>query len=87
MTLLISVLIYKNSLRGLALTVSELKGSEPKSSKNLAKLGIVNVAGIAVPFTHRYEDRTRIYPIADLQPHCRPMYRGEIHVLWVQFAA
>ncbi|MDP5039309.1 MAG: ATP-dependent DNA helicase RecG [Paraglaciecola sp.] len=73
-------------MRGLAFTlVSELKGVGAKVAENLAKLGIVNVQDLLFHLPHRYEDRTRIYPIVDLQPHLSTNVQGEIMSCDVQF--
>ena len=58
-------------MQGLAqLPVTELKGVGAKAAEKLAKLAIVSVQDLLFHLPHRYEDRTRIYPIADLHPHC-----------------
>jgi ATP-dependent DNA helicase RecG len=73
-------------MRGLAFTlVSELKGVGTKVAENIAKLGIVSVQDLLFHLPHRYEDRTRIYPIADLQPHLSTNIQGEVMSCDVQF--
>lgn len=73
-------------MRGLAFTpVTDLKGVGAKVAENLHKLGIVNVQDLLFHLPHRYEDRTRIYPICDLQPHLSTNIQGEIMSCDVQF--
>ena len=73
-------------MRGLATTpVTELKGVGAKVAENLAKLGILTVQDLLFHLPLRYEDRTRIYPIADLKPHLSTTVQGEIMSCDVQF--
>jgi ATP-dependent DNA helicase RecG len=73
-------------MRGLAqLPVTELKGVGAKAAEKLAKLGIVSVQDLLFHLPHRYEDRTRIYAIADLQPHLHTSIQGEVMSCDIQF--
>jgi ATP-dependent DNA helicase RecG len=73
-------------MRGLATTpVTELKGVGSKVAENLTKLGIVSVQDLLFHLPHRYEDRTRIYAIANLQPFISTNIQGEIMSCDVQF--
>ena len=49
--------------------VTELKGAGPKIAERLAKLHINTVQDLLFHLPLRYEDRTRIYPICELQAH------------------
>ena len=48
--------------------LSVLKGVGPKLQERLAKLGLANVQDVLLHLPLRYEDRSRIYPIAALLP-------------------
>jgi ATP-dependent DNA helicase RecG len=48
--------------------VTELKGVGAKMAERLAKVGIETIQDVLFHLPSRYEDRTRIYPISDLQP-------------------
>jgi ATP-dependent DNA helicase RecG len=66
-------------MQGLAqCSVSELKGVGAKAAERLAKLAIISVQDLLFHLPHRYEDRTRIYPICDLQPHLHTSIQGEV---------
>jgi ATP-dependent DNA helicase RecG len=71
---------------GLAQTsITELKGVGAKAAEKLAKLAIVSVQDLLFHLPHRYEDRTRIYPISDLQPHLHTSIQGEVMACDIQF--
>ncbi|WP_299075046.1 ATP-dependent DNA helicase RecG [uncultured Paraglaciecola sp.] len=73
-------------MRGLAqMPITELKGVGAKAAEKLAKLAIVSVQDLLFHLPHRYEDRTRIYPIADLQPHLHSSIQGEVMSCDIQF--
>ena len=73
-------------MKGLAQTsVTELKGVGAKAAEKLAKLAIVSVQDLLFHLPHRYEDRTRIYPISDLQPHLHTSIQGEVMSCDIQF--
>jgi ATP-dependent DNA helicase RecG len=73
-------------MRGLAQTpVTQLKGVGSKVAEKLEKLGLHSVQDLLFHLPHRYEDRTRIYPIADLMPHLHTSVEGEVMSCDVQF--
>lgn len=65
--------------------VSELKGVGSKVAEKLQKLGLYTVQDLLFHLPLRYEDRTRIYPISDLQPHIHASIQGEVMSSDVQF--
>ncbi|MFT5674124.1 MAG: ATP-dependent DNA helicase RecG [Paraglaciecola sp.] len=73
-------------MRGLAHTpVTELKGVGSKVAEKLTKLGLVTVQDLLFHLPHRYEDRTRVYPINELLPHLHTSIEGEVMSCDVQF--
>ncbi|MGS2719370.1 ATP-dependent DNA helicase RecG [Paraglaciecola aestuariivivens] len=73
-------------MQGLAqLPVTQLKGVGSKAAEKLAKLAIVSVQDVLFHLPHRYEDRTRIYPIGELQPHLHTSIQGEVMSCDIQF--
>ncbi|MBL4630717.1 MAG: ATP-dependent DNA helicase RecG, partial [Paraglaciecola sp.] len=73
-------------MKGLAQTsVTELKGVGAKAAEKLAKLAIVTVQDLLFHLPHRYEDRTRIYSMSDLQPHLHTSIQGEVMSCDIQF--
>jgi ATP-dependent DNA helicase RecG len=73
-------------MKGLVQTsITELKGVGAKAAEKLAKLAIVSVQDLLFHLPHRYEDRTRIYPISDLQPHLHTSIQGEVMSCDIQF--
>jgi ATP-dependent DNA helicase RecG len=73
-------------MRGLAQTpITELKGVGSKMAEKLNKLGLVTVQDVLFHLPHRYEDRTRVYPIAELMPHLHTSIEGEVMSCDVQF--
>ena len=56
--------------------VIELKGVGPKMAEHLAKIGIDEVQDLLFHLPLRYQDRTRIYPIADTQHGQEVMIQG-----------
>ena len=65
--------------------VTELKGVGPKMAQRLAKLAIHTVQDLLFHLPLRYEDRTRIYPIHELQAHSHLSVMGEIENCQVTF--
>lgn len=61
-----------------SLSVSQLKGVGAKVSELLHKLGIQSVQDLLFHLPLRYEDRTRLYPIADLWPQQTATVQGEV---------
>ncbi|MFT4995100.1 MAG: ATP-dependent DNA helicase RecG, partial [Paraglaciecola sp.] len=73
-------------MRGLAQTpITELKGVGSKVAEKLSKLGLMTVQDVLFHLPHRYEDRTRVYPIAQLQPHLHTSIEGEVMSSDIQF--
>ncbi|MCF2949142.1 ATP-dependent DNA helicase RecG [Paraglaciecola aquimarina] len=73
-------------MKGLAQTpITELKGVGSRVAENFLKLSISSVQDLLFHLPLRYEDRTRIYPIADLQPHLHTSIQGEVMSCDVQF--
>ncbi len=73
-------------MRGLAHTpVTELKRVGSKVAEKLTKLGLVTVQDLLFHLPHRYEDRTRVYPISELLPHLHTSIEGEVMSCDVQF--
>ena len=52
----------------LAQPVASLAGIGPQSAQRLEKLGVTSIQDLLFHLPHRYQDRTRIYPINSLQP-------------------
>ena len=58
--------------------VTELKGVGPKVAENLSKLGIEKVQDLLFHLPLRYQDRTRIYPIASTHHAQEAMIQGVV---------
>lgn len=58
--------------------ITKLKGVGPKMAETLEKLGIKNYLDLLFHLPFRYQDRTRITPIAELQPSQIAIVEGEI---------
>ncbi|MCE9687930.1 ATP-dependent DNA helicase RecG [Shewanella sp. AS16] len=58
--------------------ITDLKGVANKVAQKLAKLGIATVQDLLFHLPLRYEDRTRIYPIAELFPGSYGTLEAEI---------
>ena len=67
------------------LPVSSIKGVGAKVAERLQKLNIFSLQDILFHLPLRYEDRTRIYPIADLMPLTHATVLGEVLSSEVQF--
>lgn len=65
--------------------VTELKGVGSKVAEKLQKLGLVTVQDLLFHLPLRYEDRTRIYAIADLMPLIHATIEAEIQSSDIQF--
>lgn len=66
-------------MRSLADTsVTSLKGVGVKVAEKLAKLGLRNLQDVVFHLPLRYEDRTRIYPIADLLAFTHVSVQGQV---------
>jgi len=65
--------------------ITELKGVGPKMAERLAKLNIHTVQDMLFHLPHRYEDRTRIHPICELQPHSHVSVEATIETSQITF--
>ncbi len=66
-------------MRSLADTpVTSLKGVGVKVAEKLEKLGLRNLQDVIFHLPLRYEDRTRIYPIADLRAFTHVSVQGQV---------
>lgn len=73
-------------MQSLAITkLTELKGVGSKVAEKLEKIGLVTVQDMLFHLPLRYEDRTRIYPIGDLQPFLHTSVEAEVMSCDVQF--
>lgn len=59
-------------------SVCILPGVGAKTAQHLARLGVHTVLDAALHLPHRYEDRTRRVPIAELRPGQRALVQGSI---------
>jgi ATP-dependent DNA helicase RecG len=59
-------------------SVSCLKGVGPKVAEHLARIKIHTIADLLFHLPLRYEDRTRVYAINELQPLARVLIRGHV---------
>lgn len=66
-------------------SISSIKGVGAKAAERLEKLGIFSIQDILFHLPLRYEDRTRIYAIADLMPLMHGTVLGEVVSSEVQF--
>ena len=65
--------------------LTEFKGVGSKVAQKLAKLNLFTVQDVLFHLPLRYEDRTRIYPIADLQPFTHVSVQAQIKSCDIQF--
>lgn len=65
--------------------VTALKGVGAKVAEKLLKLGLVTLQDVIFHLPARYEDRTRIYPIADLHAYLHVSVQGEIMSADIQY--
>ncbi|WP_214000534.1 ATP-dependent DNA helicase RecG [Arsukibacterium sp.] len=68
-----------------SLSISLIKGVGAKVAERLDKLGIASVQDLLFHLPLRYEDRTRIYPIADLMPAIHATVLAEVVTSEIQF--
>ncbi|RXJ73053.1 ATP-dependent DNA helicase RecG [Veronia nyctiphanis] len=61
-----------------AVPVSSLKGVGAKMAEKCEKLGLFTVQDLLFHLPYRYEDRTRVWPIASLMPGQHATVEGEI---------
>ena len=65
--------------------VTTLKGVGAKVAEKLKKLGLVTLQDVIFHLPARYEDRTRLYPIADLHAYLHVSVQGEIMAADIQY--
>ena len=58
--------------------VTALRGVGPRLAERLSRLGIQNVGDLLFHLPLRYQDRTRLVPIAELRPGDEALVEGEI---------
>ena len=58
--------------------LTDLKGVGPKLSEQLAKLNIHSLTDVLFHLPFRYEDRSRVIPIAGLQPMQPAVIQGKV---------
>lgn len=58
--------------------LTQLKGVGAKLAETLAKLGIYNLQDLLFHLPFRYEDRTRIHPLAALRPGMQGLFEVEV---------
>ncbi|MCL7422253.1 MAG: ATP-dependent DNA helicase RecG [Methylobacter sp.] len=59
-------------------SVASLAGIGGQTAQRLEKLGIRTVQDLIFHLPHRYEDRTRVYPIGSLMPGMTVLIRGKV---------
>ena len=62
----------------LATPLQFVKGVGPRRAADLQRAGLVSVEDLLYRFPFRYEDRTRMQPIASLRPGNRAAVMGQI---------
>ena len=60
------------------LPVDGLRGVGPKVAERLAKVGVSSVQDLLFHLPLRYQDRTRVLPLADLRPGDEALVEGEV---------
>jgi len=65
--------------------VTTLKGVGAKVAEKLKKIGLVTLQDVIFHLPARYEDRTRIYPMADLHAYLHVSIQGEIMSADIQY--
>ncbi|KKO49082.1 ATP-dependent DNA helicase RecG [Arsukibacterium sp. MJ3] len=68
-----------------SLSISLIKGVGAKVAQRLEKLGIASIQDLLFHLPLRYEDRTRIYPIADLMPSIHATVQATVVSSDIQF--
>jgi ATP-dependent DNA helicase RecG len=59
-------------------SVASLAGIGGQTAQRLEKLGIRTIQDLIFHLPHRYEDRTRVYPIGSLTPGMTALIRGQV---------
>ena len=74
-----------NAALDLNSSVTQLHGVGEAIALRLKKLGIATLADLLFHLPLRYEDRTRLWPLADLMPGCSVLTEGRVINASVQF--
>lgn len=73
-------------MQSLAATpITALKGVGSKVAEKLNKLGLFTVQDVLFHLPHRYEDRTRIYAVAECRPFTHVSIQGEVKSADIQY--
>ncbi len=75
----------KKAPAGLDDPLTTLSGVGPKVAEKLARIGLEKVADLLFHLPLRYEDRTRLWPLADLRPGDVAQVEGEVinsRIVW-----
>jgi len=62
--------------------VGALRGVGPRVAEQLAKVSVTSAQDLLFHLPLRYQDRTRVVPIADLKPGAEVLVEGEIGGTW-----
>jgi len=65
--------------------VTTLKGVGPQVAQRLSRLGISSIRDLLFHLPIRYQDRTRIVPIAQLLPGSEVVVEGKVHSTSIQY--
>ncbi|MCW8906018.1 MAG: ATP-dependent DNA helicase RecG [Sedimenticola sp.] len=65
--------------------VTALKGVGPRNAEKLARIGVSTVQDILFHLPFRYQDRTRLVPIAALRPGDSAVVEGEVELADIRF--
>lgn len=68
-----------------ATPITALKGVGAKVAEKLAKIGLNTIQDILFHLPSRYEDRTRIYPLADCRPFTHVSIQGTVMTADIQY--
>jgi len=73
-------------MQALATTpITALKGVGAKVAEKLNKIGLFTLQDILFHLPHRYEDRTRIYSVAECRPFTHVSVQGEVMSADIQY--
>ncbi|QJR81147.1 ATP-dependent DNA helicase RecG [Alteromonas pelagimontana] len=65
--------------------ITDLKGVGAKVAEKLAKIGLATVQDVLFHLPLRYEDRTRVYALADCRPFSHVSIQGEVKKADIQY--
>ena len=69
----------------LSQSVTSLKGVGPKVAERLMKLGINEIQDLLFHLPLRYQDRTRLYPLASLRNQQEVLVEGTVRLSQIKF--